>query len=180
MDKHTQVSCLNCRVEGMSYFLLDANILIEAKYRMPIDLFPTFWEKLRVEIEAGHIFTSEKVKDEINRGNEDDELVEWISHLPESFFIGIDGGIMINYAQVINWANQNEQYYPAAKAEFANAQIADAFLIATAKAKDMILVTHEVSDLNAHKRVKIPDAASAMEVSCSSLVEMLRSLRVTI
>ena len=102
---------------------------------MPFDLFPSFWDKLKGEIQSGHIFTSVKVRSEINRGNENDELVNWTSQLPESFFVDIDGSIMMSYAQTINWANQNDQYFPAAKAEFASAEIADAFLIATAKAK---------------------------------------------
>ena len=87
---------------------------------------------------------------------------------------------MMSYAQTINWANQNEQYFPAAKAEFASAEIADAFLIATAKAKDMVLVTHEVSGQNSHKKIKIPDVADAMNVRYCTLVDMLRALTVTV
>ena len=163
----------------MSY-LLDSNILIEAKHRMPFDLFPSFWDKLKGEIQSGHIFTSVKVRSEINRGNENDELVNWTSQLPESFFVDIDGSIMMSYAQTINWANQNDQYFPAAKAEFASAEIADAFLIATAKAKDMVLVTHEVSGQNSHKKIKIPDVADAMNVRYCTLVDLLRDLTVTV
>lgn len=78
---------------------------------MPFDLFPSFWDKLKGEIQSGHIFTSVKVRSEINRGNENDELVNWTSQLPESFFVDIDGSIMMSYAQTINWANQNDQYF---------------------------------------------------------------------
>ena len=162
-------------------YLLDSNILIEAKNRMPIDLFPSFWSKLYEQIVAGNVFSSVKVKDEIKRGNVDDPLVEWVNSLPESFFLSIDAAdILAKYAQTINWANQNTQYSQAAKVEFASASIADAFLVATAAAKNMTLVTHEVSDSNSKKRVKIPDAAKAVNVTCCDLIEMLRNLKTTI
>lgn len=163
----------------MSY-LLDTNILIESKGRTPFDVFPSFWEKLKDEIIAGNVFTSVKVKDEIQRGNEGDALVTWIESLPESFFINLDANIMVKYAQVIKCANSNPVYLPAAKTEFASANIADAFLIATASANQMFLVTNEISEPQRRNKVKIPDVASQQNVTCSSLVEMLRALNVSI
>lgn len=160
--------------------MLDTNILIESKGRTPFDVFPSFWEKLKDEIIAGHVFTSIKVKDEIQRGNEGDDLVAWIGSLPESFFINLDANIMVKYAQVINCANSNPNYLPAAKTEFASANIADAFLIATASEHQMILVTNETSEPQRRSKVKIPDIASQQNVTCRSLVEMLRSLKVSI
>lgn len=161
-------------------FLLDSSILIEAKNRTPIDVFPTFWSKLQEQIVAGNIVSSIKVKDELQRGNEDDELVSWIETLPDSSFLQIDNATMLKYAQVINWAEQNPQYNQAAKAEFANSDIADAFLIATALSQNHTIVTNEISEPNRHNKVKIPDAAYAMSVSCCNLIDMLRSLHVII
>lgn len=163
----------------MSY-LLDTNILIESETRTPFDIFPSFWEKIKDEIIAGHIFTSVKVKDEIQRGNKNDALATWIESLPESFFINLDPNIMRKYAQVINCASSNPNYLPAAQIEFASASIADAFLIATASAKQMILVTNEISEPRRRNKIKIPDVASQQNVTCRSLLEMLRALKVSI
>lgn len=161
-------------------FLLDTNILIEAKERTPFDVFPTFWEKLREEIIAGHIFTSVKVQDEIHRGNEDDILVSWVDSLPESFFINIDASVLTQYQQVINYATSNPVYNQAALSEFSSANIADAFLIATALAKQMLLVTNETSEPQRRSKVKIPDVATPLNVTCCSIVDMLRRLSISI
>lgn len=162
-------------------YLLDSNILIESKNRMPIDLFPSFWSKLYEHIKVGNILSIVKVRDEINRGNGDDPLIDWVKTLPDSFFISIDASdILAKYGSTIGWANKDSHYIPAARAEFASAEIADAFLVATAAARDMIIVTHEIPDPNGKKRVKIPDAAKAMGVKCCTLLEMLRELNITI
>ena len=161
-------------------YLLDTNILIESKNRTPFDVFPTFWEKLKAEILAGNVYTSEKVKNEIFRGNEEDELLEWIDSLPETFFIDLDSSIMLEYARVISSVNANPKYLAAAKSEFASADVADAFLIATASAKGMQLVTNETSEPNRQNRVKIPDVATTQNVTYCSLIDMLRGLHMAI
>lgn len=160
--------------------MLDTNILIESKERTPFDVFPSFWDKLKDEIIAGHVYTSVKVKDEINRGNDGDILVQWIDSLPESFFINLDGSIIAQYSKVISCANSNPVYNAAAKTDFARADIADAFLIATASAKQMILVTNETSEPQRQTRVKIPDVAIRQGVTCCGLIEMLRGLSFSI
>ena len=161
-------------------YLLGTNILIEAKNKMPFDLFPSFWTRLGEQIAAGKVFSSVKVREEIERGNDDDPLIQWLDDLPETFFPPLDGNILAEYAVLINWANSNTRYKPAAKAQFASADVADAFLVATSAAKDLILVTHEVPEPKSQKSVKIPDAANVLSVKCCTLVEMLRSLGVTI
>lgn len=162
-------------------YLLDTNILISAKNAMPLDLFPSFWDKLREHVLNGNVYSSVKVNDEINRGHGDEDLVRWINSLPTSFFLPFDTAIILQkYAQVIAWANQNPQFLPAAKHEFASASVADAFLIATACANKMKLVTNEISEPNRRNRVKIPDAARAFSVPCCSLIEMLRDLHTVI
>ncbi len=161
-------------------YLLDTNILIESKLRTPFDVFPSFWKKLKAEILAGNVYTSEKVKNEILRGNDGDELVDWINTLPDSFFVDLDASVMVEYASVINYVNANQNYLAPAKSEFASADIADAFLIATASAKGMFLVTNETSEPQRRNRVKIPDVAFAKNVTCCSLLDMLRDLHMSI
>ena len=57
---------------------------------------------------------------------------------------------------------------------------ADAYIIATACAKEMTLVTFEKSNPQRKSRVMIPDACLAVGAECCSLNEMLRELGVTI
>ena len=66
----------------------------------------------------------------------------------------------------------------AAKQEFAI--VADAYLVATAAAKGMKIVSFETSDPLCKKRVKIPDACLAVGVEYCSLNDLLHELGVII
>ena len=66
-------------------YLFDTNIFIRSKNEMPEDTWPTFWMRIAELIRDGKIFTSEKVKEEIERGN--DELTCWMKENATSGFI---------------------------------------------------------------------------------------------
>lgn len=55
-----------------------------------------------------------------------------------------------------------------------------AYIIATARAKQMTLVTFEKSNPQRKSRVMIPDACAAIGVTCCDLNTMLRSMGITI
>jgi hypothetical protein len=56
---------------------------------MPLDLWPTFWQRMTEMINGGQVFISVKVKEEIEHGN--DELVTWLrDSAPKSCFISLD------------------------------------------------------------------------------------------
>lgn len=57
-------------------YLFDTNIFIRSKNEMPEDTWPTFWMRMSELIRDGKIFTTEKVKEEIERGK--DELTRWM------------------------------------------------------------------------------------------------------
>ena len=76
----------------------------------------------------------------------------------------------------MGWANANERYAPAAKAEFAS--VADAWLIAYAKAKNYILVTDEKIAESAQRRIPIPNVCKEFNVPYIGTFEMLRKLGV--
>ena len=78
----------------------------------------------------------------------------------------------------MSWANGNSVFSLAAKQEFA--MVADAYLVATAAALGMKVVTFETSDPLCKKRVKIPDACLAVGVECCSLNDVLHALNVVI
>jgi hypothetical protein len=72
------------------------------------------------------------------------------------------------------WARQQGQFTEAAKAEFADK--ADAWLIAYAKAKNLVLVTHEVLDRFIQKKIPMPNVCEAFDVTYVDTFAMLREL----
>lgn len=158
-------------------YLFDTNIFIRSKNEMPSDIWPTFWNRIAELIREGKIFSSEKVKEEINRGN--DDLTEWMKkNVGTEFYQSVDSEVLDKYKDTQNWVMNNPIFKPAAKNEYA--QVADAYLVATAAAKNMTLVTYEVSDPTCRKRVKIPDACIALGVRYCDLNTAFRDLGVRI
>ena len=164
----------------MPDYLLDTNILIAAKELLPMDIFPSFWQKLYDLANSGYIHSITKVKEEVDRGNNSDPLVSWCNTLPSSFFISFDSSIIPSYRTVISWSQGCSIYTPAALAEFSRVDIADAFLVATALKLGCLIVTNEVSAPQCKSRVKIPDVARGVGVGCISFNDMLRRLHVSL
>ena len=158
-------------------YLFDTNIFIRSKNEMPADIWPTFWSRMAELMLGGKIFTSEKVKDEINRGK--DDLTVWMKdNTTQGFYIPVDTNVIGKYSEVLNWANSSGVFKPEAVSEFA--KVADSYLVATAAANGLTLVTYETSDPTCRRRVKIPDACVALGVVYCDLNAALREMGVTI
>lgn len=144
---------------------------------MPADVWPTFWNQISNLINDGSIFSSIKVKSEIDHGN--DELTIWMrNNAAQGFYLPIDSEVLAKYSETQNWATTNPLFTPSARSEYAT--VADAYIVATAAAKNMTLVTYETSDPMCKRRVKIPDACIAIGVRYCDLNTALRELGVTI
>lgn len=158
-------------------YIFDTNIFIRSKNEMPMDIWLTFWERFRDMVNSGEIFTSVTVKEEIDKGK--DELTEWLrQNAPKSFYLSLDADVMAQYTITQNWAKSNSLYTQTALNTFAN--VADAYLVATAAAKNMTLVTYEGSNPNSKKRVMIPDVCNALGVRYCDLNTVLREMGITI
>lgn len=158
-------------------YLFDTNIFIRSKNEMPADVWPTFWMRISDLINSGSIFSSIKVKDEIDHGN--DELTTWMrNNATQDFYISIDGDVLAKYSETQNWAMNNQVFTPATRSEYAS--VADAYLVATAAAKNLTLVTYETPDPRCKRKVKIPDACNAIGVRYCDLNTALRELGITI
>jgi predicted nucleic acid-binding protein len=158
-------------------YIFDTNVFIRSKNDMPMDLWPTFWNKLTEMVNSGVIFSSSMVKDEINHGK--DELTEWLkNNAPKSFYISLDADIINNYQQTQLWAQNQYRFTIAALQTFAN--VADAYLVATAITNNLTLVTYEKSNLQSKKRVMIPDVCNAFGVKCCDFNTVLREMGITI
>ena len=160
----------------MSY-IFDTNIFIRSKNEMPMEVWPTFWAKMTEMINSGSIYSSVEVKDEINRGC--DELTEWVkTNAPKSFFLLLTPEVLEKYQDAQKWARGEDRFTDAALRDFAD--VADAYLVATAAAYGMTLVTYEESNPQAKRRVMIPDVCNALGVRYCDFNTVLRELDITI
>ena len=163
-------------------YLLDANIFIEASKRYySFDIAPGFWKNIIKYDRAGVIFSVDRVKKELER--KDDEIKTWIdSNLNNSFFVPTDNpNIFKNYAQVQNWANSHSQFTDAAKSIFAQADEADAWLIATAITNSYVIVTEETIDRTISNKIgniKIPNVCENFKLEYINTFQMLRELQI--
>lgn len=143
----------------MPPYLLDTNFFIEAHRKSyPIDVFPSFWEKIASIATAGQIGSIDKVKQELYRN--EDALRSWCEqNLSENFFQDSTTA-MLEYAQLVTWAYSklNNPYTQSALDIFMDSNEADAFLVAFAKKHDQTLVTNEVSAPDSKRNIKLPDA----------------------
>ena len=90
-----------------------------------------------------------------------------------------DASVMAKMAETIAWAQNNPiGFSPSAISDYVN--VADSYLVATAAAKDMVLVTYEKSNPQRRNRVMIPDACNAIGVRSCDLNTALRELGILI
>jgi hypothetical protein len=157
-------------------FVLDSNFFIQAhRMHYPLDVVPSFWLKIKELATKNIIESIDKVKDELYQNN--DDLSVWCkANLLGDFFKPTDA-IINEYIAVTRWANSRSDHFTiAALNEFLDAAEADAWLIAFSLANGNQIVTHETSDPQSKKRIKIPDACIPHGISCVNTIEMLRLL----
>ena len=153
-------------------YLLDANIFIQAKnlyYGM--DFCPAFWDWLIKSNSRRKLFSIEKVGDELKAM--EDDLSKWAAQRGKSFFLKPDESVLEALVEVSHWINDRD-YETGAKNIFL--QGADYYLIAHAKSKKHIIVTHEVP-ANTKKKIKIPNVCIGLQIKCMTPYEMLRKER---
>ena len=89
---------------------------------------------------------------------------------------------MTSYGLISQWANSKSNHYtPSALNEFLDVDEADAFLVAYTlhDSTNRILVTHEISQPESKKKVKIPEACIALNVTFLNAMDMFRYLQET-
>ncbi|MFA5416811.1 MAG: DUF4411 family protein [Methanoregula sp.] len=157
-------------------FLLDANVFIEsAKRYYAFDIAPGYWVALIKYAGDGPVRSIDKVKDEINRGN--DDLTKWVNRNFHVWFESTNQQDVLDaYSTVMTWAQSQSQFTADAKAEFA--RNADGWLIAYALAKGCVVVTDEQFNSEIKRRIKIPNACIGVGVPYMDTFDMLRDLGV--
>lgn len=153
-------------------YLLDANVFMQAKnLHYGLDFCPAFWEWLIVNNKVKHVFSIEKVGDEINAIA--DELAIWASQRGPEFFLKPDAAILPALTSVSAWVT-SQSYEPVAVNTFL--QLADYYIVAHALAYNHAVVTHEVVSTTV-KKVKIPNVCIGLNIKCMTPFEMLRHER---
>lgn len=161
-------------------YVLDSSVFIQAKRQYyAFDLVPSFWDALVTKAQAGQVQSIDRVKAEINRGQ--DDLMKWAnSNFLQWFFRTDQTDVYQSYRNVIKWANDQPQFSEAAKSEFACVDNADAWVIAYASARKYIVVTQEIFSPDIKRRILIPNVCKAFSVKFVDTFEMLRKLGVTL
>ena len=154
-------------------YLVDANILIEAKNRYyAFDIAPGFWTWLEHAHEQALACSIEAVGKELRDGN--DELADW-ARAHDDFFRPIDQNTTKHFPSLTRWVN-SRSFTPAAITNFASNN-ADYLLVAYALEHQHVVVTHERPQPSSRARVLIPDACVAMGVTYAGTFQMLRQTK---
>ncbi len=162
----------------MIKYLLDSNVFIQAhRMHYPFDVVPNFWNKLQNLSNNDIILSIDKVKKELCDSHNPDALGLWcLNDMKNDFFVDTSSCID-KYALIANWAASHPQYVQSAKDEFLSTDLADPWLIAFAIKNNYTLVTHEVSNPQMKKRIKIPEPCNHFGVRFISPIDMFRELK---
>ncbi len=151
-------------------YLLDANILIDAKNRYyAFDIAPSYWEWLEHSFASGTVGSIQAVYGELVAGG--DELGDWAKR-HRKYFLPIDQRTTTFFQPLSDWA-RSQRFTQQALATF-SANAADYLMVAFSATYKCTVVTHEIPDPKSRKRVKIPDACAALKVSYTDPWTMFR------
>ncbi len=157
-------------------FALDANVFIEAHRRYyGLDLCPGFWASLRHHARRQRVVSIDRVRAEMLAGR--DALSQWVREGPEGLFASsAEADIGDAFAEMMAWVQDNRQFRPEAKAEFAAA--ADGWLAAYARVHRAVVVTHEQYNPDVKRRVPLGNVCHEFGVATQDTFQMLRALGV--
>ena len=82
-------------------YLLDSNYWIYGMKAYPLDLFPSFWDKMESHIVNKDVVIHETVLDEIRR--KDDALKKWFDSLKSYKPMKTSKNILPDYLEIIDW-----------------------------------------------------------------------------
>ncbi|MBK6290386.1 MAG: DUF4411 family protein [Candidatus Kapabacteria bacterium] len=147
-------------------YLLDANVLIEAKNRYySFDVCPGFWDWLQRENTSGNVLSIEAVATELV----DPDAAKWVRD-NRGFFVPSDDSMVSGIAA---WIQNQTRFKEAERTKFLRG--ADARLISHAALNGATVVTKETAEPQS-SRVKIPDVCRAFNVECIDTFKALHQL----
>ena len=166
-------------------FIVDSNsFMTPYRFYYAFDLVPAYWDALIKHIKTGRIVVLDMVKAEIDKG--EDDLSKWLSNTDGLVIIPhVDEKTIGNYQRILHHVAYSGLYKESALQIWAQGNVADPWLIASAAANGYTLVTEEIganglSTKNRQKSAKIPDVAEKFEVETVNVYEMMRRLGIVI
>lgn len=148
-------------------YCIDTSSLIFAKNSYPRDLFPGIWLPLEEKIKDGTLISIQPVREELGKGNAEDELQKWITD-NEQIFREVTTDIGVAVKKVIQNAKEIVNHQ-AEKDE------ADPYIIALAMTVGGTVVTQEGRKIK-NGQMKIPLVCDRLKVRCTDLHGMMRDL----
>ena len=150
-------------------YSIDTNIFIDWwERRYPIDVFPSVKKAIEELINQGKLFAPERVFEEINHVGSA-PLKTWAkSH--KQIFLPHD-------VHLQEEANEIQFKYPDLIDNTTPFDEADRWIIALAKLKGWVVITHETSVKSKRKpdrNLYIPDVCNDMKIPCKEFLDLLR------
>ncbi|MBA8736924.1 DUF4411 family protein [Chromobacterium violaceum] len=161
-------------------YLFDSDVLISsARLHYSQNYCQIFWDWLVAGHEAGLFFSIDKVKNELVNGLEDN-LSKWVQSPKVNNFFQPSLPSLAQWRNLSIMANDPEKSYKeSAKNKFLDVERADAWLIAyAAHSGNFLIVTNEVSRPESKSDIKLPDAASWLNVKTVKLYDLLHKYAV--
>lgn len=160
-------------------YLLDANIFITASNSFySFDFGMKFWDFLVNQAEKGKLASIDKVKDEINKG--EDRLKEWAKNSFSEYFKNTkDINVFQKYSELMRWAeSKNNHYSRNAIDEFMKEDNADPWLISFAlvEKENYEIVTFEKFNKDQKSKIPIPNVCKEFKLNTCDLYKMLKDL----
>ena len=162
-------------------YLVDSNAFIEPFERYYAFGFASkFWDQLLKYIEEGRIVILDLVRIECTR--KDNDLKKWFEVVDDKKDITYRKEQYVsNYGLILQHLQDSPYYTDVAVKKWAESGIADAWLIAVAKAEGFTLVTIEAAQGNLNKnqptsKPKIPNVAKDFDVEVIDLFAMMHEL----
>ena len=160
-------------------YLIDSDVFITAKnLHYPFDICLGFWKSLLHQHQAGHVYSIDRVRNELLAGPKTEKLVQWVrKQVPKSFFHPVgNSDVEDTYSSIIEWVHNEARVFEYAKHKFAKG--ADGWLVAYAKVHGMTVVTNEQCAPESRRSIKLPDLCAQFEVQCEPVFAMLRALNI--
>src|SRR5699024_4238271 len=132
---------------GNLMYIMDTDTFVHA-YRLnyPFDLFPSYWDKIAMLTQQHQICINTSIYNELTGETEKklkDDLQIWIENEFRGKIYDKDQDTVDLWGDIINHVKRSDHYKSDAFYEWAKEEVADPWIIATAKAKNLTVVTNE-------------------------------------
>jgi len=175
---------------GKNVYLIDANtFLTPSKFYYRFSIAPGYWEQFNLFAKKGYIKTIDKIEKELrtwDKENLKDDIQLWYENNFKGEILSTKKQHIVDeYVNVIRFLNESKKYNEKAFLEWASREdVADPWLIATAKVSGYIVVTLEnrihYNNGTPMGSAKIPNVCEDLSVDYIDLFTMMEQLGISL